>query len=86
LEDASTRPNHNDFGSPFLLVRKGDGSLRLCIGYRGINKITRKDAYRLPYVNDTLDEPKDANLYTHIDLAIDAWPVQCLCYVPTTDE
>jgi hypothetical protein len=50
-------------------VRKGDGSLRLCIDYRGLNEVTRKDAYPLPLVDDTLDELKDANFYTHLDLA-----------------
>jgi hypothetical protein len=63
------RPNYNKFGSPFLFVRKADGSLRLCIDYRGLNEVTGKDAYPLPRVDDTLDELKDANFYTHLDLA-----------------
>jgi hypothetical protein len=50
-------------------VRKGDGSQRLCIDYRGLNVITRKDAYPLPRVDDTLNELKDVNYYIHIDLA-----------------
>jgi hypothetical protein len=50
-------------------VRKADGSLRLCIDYRGLNEVTRKDAYRLPRVDDKLDELKDASFYTHLDLA-----------------
>jgi hypothetical protein len=63
------RPSHNVFGSPFLFVRKAYGSLRLSIDYRDLNGITRKYAYLLPRVDDTLDESKDANVYTHIDLA-----------------
>jgi hypothetical protein len=68
--DASLiRPIYNEFGSPILFVRKANGSLRLCIDYRGLNEVTRKDAYPLPGVDDTLDELKDANFYTHLDLA-----------------
>jgi hypothetical protein len=63
------RPSYREFGSPILFVRKVDGSLRLCIYYRGLNEVTRKDAYPLPRVDDTLDELKDANFYTHLDLA-----------------
>jgi hypothetical protein len=55
------RPNHREFGSPILFVRKVYGSLRLCITYRGLYEATRKDAYPLPRVDDTLDELEDAN-------------------------
>jgi hypothetical protein len=70
------RPSYNEFGSPILFVRKADGSLRLCIDYRGLNEVTRKDAYPLPRVDDTLDELKDANFYTHLDLASGFWQVR----------
>jgi hypothetical protein len=68
--DASLiRPSHNDFGSPILSVRKADGLLRLSTDYRGLNEATRKDAYPLPHVDDTLDELKGANYYTPLGLA-----------------
>jgi hypothetical protein len=57
-------------------VRKAYGSLRLCIDYRGLNEFTRKDAYPLPRVEDTLDELKDADFYTHLDLASGLWQVR----------
>jgi hypothetical protein len=63
VEACYIHPNHNEFGSPFF-VRKVYGSLRLCVDYRGLDEVTRKDAYQLPRVADTLDELKDANLYT----------------------
>jgi hypothetical protein len=69
MEVGLIRPSHNEFGSPILFVRKAYGSLRLCIAYRGLNKDARKDAYPLPHVDGTLDELKDANFYTHLDLA-----------------
>jgi hypothetical protein len=69
VEAGLIRPIYSEFGSPILFVRKADGSLRLCIDYRGLNEVTRKDAYPLPRVDDTLAELKDANFYTHLDLA-----------------
>mgnify|MGYP003688019815 FL=1 len=76
VEAGLIRPSYSEFGSPILFVRKADGSLRLCIDYRGLNEVTRKDAYPLPRVDDTLDELKDANFYTHLDLASDIWQVR----------
>jgi hypothetical protein len=71
MEAGLIRTSHNEFGSPILLLRKADGSVLLCIKYRGLNEVTRKDAYPLPRVDDTLDELKDANFLTHLDLAPD---------------
>jgi hypothetical protein len=48
----------------------------MCIDYQGLNEATRKDAYSLPRVDDTLDELKDANFYTHLDLASGLWQVR----------
>jgi hypothetical protein len=76
VEAGVIRPSYSEFGSPILFVRKADGSLRLCIDYRGLNEVTRKDAYPLPRVDDTLDELKDANFYTHLDLASGFWQVR----------
>jgi hypothetical protein len=70
------RPSYSEFGSPNFFVRKADGSLRLCIENRGLNEVTRKGAYPLPRVDDTLDELKDANFYTHLDLAYGSWKVR----------
>jgi hypothetical protein len=53
----------------FFFVRNVSGSLRMCIDYRGLNEVARKDAYQLSRVDDTLDELMDANFYTHLDLA-----------------
>jgi hypothetical protein len=61
MESGMIRPSYSEFGSPILFVRKADGSLRLCIDFRGLNEVTRKDAYPLPRVDDTLEELNDAN-------------------------
>jgi hypothetical protein len=69
-------PSHLKFGSQILFVRKADGSLRLCIDYRGlVNDATREDAYPFPRVDNILGELKDIHLdfytqfYTHLDIA-----------------
>ena len=54
--------------APVLFVKKKDGSLRLCVDFRGLNKITKKDQYPLPLISDLLDSPRKARIYTKIDL------------------
>jgi len=55
-------------GALVLFVKKKDGSLRLCIDFCGLNKITKKDRYPLPLISDLLDSPCKACIYTKIDL------------------
>jgi hypothetical protein len=76
VEAGLVRPSYSESGSPILFVRKAYGSLRLWIDYRGLNEVTRKDADPLPRVDDTLDELKDANFYTLLDLASGFWQVR----------
>jgi hypothetical protein len=75
MEAGLIQPNYSEFGSPILFVRKVDGSLRMYIDYRGLKEVPRKGAYPLPRVDDTLDEVKHANFYTHLDLASSFWQV-----------
>ena len=62
------RPSSSPHGAPVLFVRKKDGSLRLCVDFRGLNCITKKDRYPLPLISDLLDAPRKARVYTKIDL------------------
>ena len=55
-------------GAPVLFVKKKDGSLRLCIDFRGLNRITKKDRYPLPLIQELLDAPRTAKVYSKIDL------------------
>ena len=50
------RASSSSTGSPILFVKKSDGSLRLCVDYRGLNDITKKDRYPLPLIEDTLHQ------------------------------
>ena len=55
-------------GAPVLFIRKKDGSLRLCVDFRGLNKISKKDRYPLLFISDLLTTAGKARLYTTIDL------------------
>ncbi|KIN97850.1 hypothetical protein M404DRAFT_78300, partial [Pisolithus tinctorius Marx 270] len=62
------RPTSSPYAAPVLFVKKKDGSLQLCVDFRGLNKITKKDRYPLPLISDLLDSPSRAKIYTKIDL------------------
>ena len=62
------RPSRSPAGSPILFVKKKDGSLRLCVDYRGLNKITVKNRYPLPLIPNLLDQLRTATHFTKIDL------------------
>src|SRR5438034_10989109 len=55
-------------GVPILFASKKDGELRLCIDYRGLNKVTWKNRYLIPLINKILDRVVSAKIYTKLDL------------------
>ncbi|KAL0539868.1 hypothetical protein IC582_024089 [Cucumis melo] len=56
------------WGAPVLFVKKKDGSMRLCIDYRELNKVTVKNRYPLPRINDLFDQLQGATVFSKIDL------------------
>ena len=68
LKSGFIYPSKSTHGAPILFVKKKDGSLRLCVDYRGLNRLTRKDRYPLPLITDLLDAPAKARVYTKLDL------------------
>src|SRR5882724_3215035 len=59
---------HKSVHTLVLFIQKKDGSLRLCVDFRGLNQISQKDRYPLPLISNLLDEPIKARIYTKIDL------------------
>ena len=55
-------------GAPILFVKKSDGSLRLCIDYRGLNAGTIKNGYSLPLIRETLIQLSKSRYYTALDV------------------
>nr|GFA23597.1 putative reverse transcriptase domain-containing protein [Tanacetum cinerariifolium] len=62
------RPNTSSWGAPVLFVKKKDGSVRMCIDYRELNKITIKNCYPLPRIDDLFDQFQGLIVYSKIDL------------------
>ena len=62
-------PSTSPYGAPMLFVRKKDGGLRMCIDYRALNKLTIKNRYPLPRIDDLLDQVGKAKYFTSLDLA-----------------
>src|SRR5882672_10629266 len=55
-------------GAPVLFAKKKDGTLQLCVNFRNLNKLTRKDQYPIPLVTNLLDQLGSAKIYTKLDL------------------
>ena len=62
------RPSISPWGAPVIFVKKKDGSLRLCIDYRDVNKATVKNRYPIPRIDDLFDQMKGASVFSKIDL------------------
>ena len=68
LESGFIRPSQSPWGAPVLFVSKKDGDLRMCVDYRALNKLTVKNSYPLPRIDDIFDQLKGAKYFTKIDL------------------
>src|ERR1700731_2952824 len=91
LEKGFIRLSKSPAGAPVLFVKKKDGGLRLCVNYRGLNKITQKNCYPIPRIETLIDQLRLAKIYLKIDLHVgynnvriaegDEWKTAfCTCY------
>jgi len=60
LNTGFIRPTSSPYGALVLFIKKKDGSLRLCVDFYGLNRISKKDRYPLPLISDLLDSPHKA--------------------------
>ena len=68
LEKGFIRLSVSPWGAPVLFVKKKDGTLRLCVDYKQLNKMTVKNKYLLPRIDDLFDQLKGASVFSKIDL------------------
>eukprot|EP00253_Pinus_taeda_P022443 PITA_22443 len=68
LDKNYIRPSVSPWGAPVLFVKKKDGTLRMCIDYRQLNKLTIKNKYPLPQIHELFDQVKGVTVFSKIDL------------------
>ena len=80
LKSGIIEPATGEWSSPIVLVKKKDGSLRLCVDFRKLNKMSQTDAYPMPRVDDQIDRVGKAKFISTLDLTRGYWQV------PVADE
>jgi len=68
LQKGLIQPSQSPYGAPVIFVQKRDGSLRMCVDYRALNRATVKDKFPLPRIDDLLDRLKGACVFSTLDL------------------
>ncbi|GJR98145.1 putative reverse transcriptase domain-containing protein [Tanacetum coccineum] len=69
------RPSYSPWGAPVLFVKRKDGSLCMCIDYKELNKLTVKNRYSLPRINDLFDQLQGSRYFSKIDLRPDKFVI-----------
>jgi hypothetical protein len=68
LDKGLIEPSSSPFGAPILFVPKPNGTLRMCVDYRALNKYTVKNRFPLPRIDDLFDQLKGARVFSSLDL------------------
>ena len=75
LENDSICPSKSPWNSPILLVKKKDNTTRFVCYFRGLNDVTKKDTYPLPYILEVIDRVSGINYWSKLDAAAAYWSV-----------
>ncbi len=73
LDNEIIRPSSSPWNAPIILVKKKDNSLRFVCDFRGLNDVTKKDAYPLPHIRDVIDKMNGAMFWSTLDAASACW-------------
>ncbi|PIK56242.1 putative thy-1 membrane glycoprotein isoform X1 [Apostichopus japonicus] len=76
LDKGVIKESYSPWAAPMVLVKKGDGTIRICVDYRKLNDKTRKDAFPLPRIHESLNALSKAKLFSTLDLASGFWQVE----------
>eukprot|EP00731_Ephydatia_muelleri_P006147 Em0003g395a len=76
LQKGVIKKSASPWASPIVLAQKKDGTTRFCVDYRKVNTVTRRDAYPLPRIDDTLDTLSGSKWFSTLDLISGYWQVQ----------
>lgn len=69
VDKGYVQPSRSPWSAPLLVVGNKDGSARVCVDYRGLNKVTEKDTYPMPLVDELMDQLGSCRYFTTLDLA-----------------
>ena len=69
------RPSNLEWASPIVIVKKQNGDFRLCIDYRGLNKVTKRDLFPLPRIDVILQTVAKGKIFSRIDLKSFFWQI-----------
>jgi transposase InsO family protein len=76
LRQGTVVPSNSPYRSAVVLVKKKDGSLRMCIDYRRLNKQTKRDAFPLPRIEETVNDLSKARYFSTVDLKWGFWQIE----------
>ena len=76
LNQGVVEPCYSSWAAPLVLVKKKDGSTRICVDYRALNEVTEKDGHPLPRIEDNLDALAGATVFSTLDLTSGYYQVE----------